>query len=68
MTAEQCRLVYVAATRAKDLLVVSRPAKGGGRNRPWQMLEPYLAKVPALTIPAVPVPTAPTLPDLSAIF
>jgi ATP-dependent helicase/nuclease subunit A len=64
-TAEQCRLVYVAATRAKDLLVVSRLAKGGGRNRPWQLLEPYLVGVPALAIPAVSVPPAPSLPDLS---
>jgi ATP-dependent helicase/nuclease subunit A len=64
-TAEQCRLVYVAATRAKDLLVVSRPERGGGRNRPWQMLEPYLAKVPRLTIPPVPLPLPLTPPELS---
>jgi ATP-dependent helicase/nuclease subunit A len=64
--AEQYRLVYVAATRARDLLVVSRPAKASGRNRPWQMIEPYLAKVPALAIPVASIPSAPTLPDLSA--
>ena len=64
--AEQRRLLYVAATRARDLLVVSRPANAGGRSRPWQMLEPYLAKAPALAVPPVAVPPAPTLPDLSA--
>jgi ATP-dependent helicase/nuclease subunit A len=64
--AEQRRLLYVAATRARDLLVVSRPAKASGRSRPWQMLEPYLAKATALAIPPVAVPPAPTLPDLSA--
>ena len=61
-----CQLVYVSATRTRDFLIVSRPEKGGGRNRPWQVLEPYLAKAPPLAIPTVPVPTAPTLPDLSA--
>ena len=64
--AEQRRLLYVAATRARDLLVVSRPANAGGRSRPWQMLEPYLAKAPALAVPPVAVPSAPMLPDLSA--
>ena len=64
--AEQRRLLYVAATRARDLLVVSRPANAGGRSRPWQMLEPYLAQVPRLAVPPVAVPPAPTRPDLSA--
>jgi ATP-dependent helicase/nuclease subunit A len=63
--AEHCRLVYVAATRAKDLLVVSRPEKGGGKNRPWQMIEPYLAKVPRLAIPPLPLPLPLTRPELS---
>jgi ATP-dependent helicase/nuclease subunit A len=64
--AEQRRLLYVAATRARDLLVVSRPAKAGGRPRPWQMLEPYLAKAPALAAPPIAVPPAAPRPDLSA--
>jgi ATP-dependent helicase/nuclease subunit A len=64
--AEQRRLLYVAATRARDLLVVSRPANAGGRSRPWQMLEPFLVKAPALAVPPIAVPPAPTLPDLSA--
>lgn len=66
LEAEQRRLLYVAATRARDLLVVSRPAKTGGRSRPWQLLEPYLATAPMLAVPPVAVPPAPTLPDLSA--
>ena len=64
--AEQRRLLYVAATRARDLLVVSRPANAGGRSRPWQMLEQYLVAVPHLTVGPVAVPPPPTLPDLSA--
>ena len=64
--AEQRRLLYVAATRARDMLVVSRPANGGGRGRPWQRLEPFLAKAPALAVGPVAVPPAPTVPDLSA--
>jgi ATP-dependent helicase/nuclease subunit A len=63
--AEQCRLVYVAATRARDLLVVSRPSKASARKRPWQMLEPHLLKAPRLAIPPVALPSAPALPDLS---
>jgi ATP-dependent helicase/nuclease subunit A len=63
--AEHCRLVYVAATRARDLLVVSRPERGGGKNRPWQMLEPYLTTVRPLAIPPLPLPLPLTLPDLS---
>ncbi len=64
--AEQRRLLYVAATRARDLLVVSRPARAGGRGRPWQMLEPYLAKAALLTVPPIAVPPAVARPDLSA--
>jgi len=66
LEAEQRRLLYVAATRARDLLVVSRPANAGGRSRPWQMLEPFLVKAPALAVPPVAVPPTPKLPDLSA--
>jgi ATP-dependent helicase/nuclease subunit A len=65
LNAEQCRLLYVAATRARDLLVVSRPAKAGSGNRPWKMLEPYLVKAAPLQVPVVGVPPVPPLPDLS---
>ena len=34
LDAEESRLLYVAATRAKDMLVVSRWAKGGGKGTP----------------------------------
>jgi ATP-dependent helicase/nuclease subunit A len=64
--AEQRRLLYVAATRAKDLLVVSRPARADKGKRPWQLLEAYLTKATALTIPPASLPSAPPLPDLSA--
>jgi ATP-dependent helicase/nuclease subunit A len=66
LEAEQRRLLYVAATRARDLLVVSRPAKVGRGNRAWEMLESYLAKATKLAIPLVPMPPAPTLPDLGS--
>jgi ATP-dependent helicase/nuclease subunit A len=65
LEAEQRRLLYVAATRARDLLVVSRPANAGARSRPWQMLEPFLAKTRVLAVPPVAVPSPPTVPDLS---
>jgi len=64
--AEEQRLLYVAATRAKDLLVVSRWAKSGGRGiRSWALLDKYLAGTPELTIPAVTMPAPSGLPDLS---
>jgi ATP-dependent helicase/nuclease subunit A len=65
LDAEQCRLVYVAATRAADLLVVSRPARAGGKDRPWRMLEPHLTRAPLLRVPPVAVPLPLGLPDLS---
>jgi ATP-dependent helicase/nuclease subunit A len=63
--AEGVRLAYVAATRARDLLVVSRPANAD-KARAWQLLEPHLLRAAALTIPPAAVPAAPPLPDLSA--
>jgi ATP-dependent helicase/nuclease subunit A len=64
--AEERRLLYVAATRAKDLLVVSRWAKSGGKSpRSWGLLDKYLAGTSELTIPAVTVPAPGGLPDLS---
>jgi len=52
--AEEDRLLYVACTRAKELLVVSRWAKDGGRgSRPWAKLGPFLINVPELEIPSV---------------
>ncbi len=63
--AELRRLVYVAATRARDLLVVSRPVKPSRRSRPWELLEPYLIEVPRLTVPPVAMPLPLARPDLS---
>jgi ATP-dependent helicase/nuclease subunit A len=50
LDAEQTRLLYVAATRAKDVLVVSRGAKG--RTPAWTALDPYLGNVAELVVPA----------------
>lgn len=50
--AEEDRLLYVAATRARDLLVVScypHPDRG-----PWTKLYPALEEVPALEVPGAP--------------
>lgn len=69
--AEEARLLYVAATRARNLLVVSTyPAKAN--LSPWQPLEaflpddtPVLAK-PAVKPPQEPPPPAPLTPELLA--
>jgi ATP-dependent helicase/nuclease subunit A len=51
--AEENRLLYVAATRARDLLVVGRWAKAGGRGvRAWAAYDPWLASAPELKVPA----------------
>lgn len=51
--AEQIRLLYVAATRARDVLVVSTyPAKEEGA---WSQLAPALMDVPELPLAEVPV-------------
>ena len=45
--AEQIRLMYVAATRAKNMLVVSTYA-GNARIKPWMTIDEALAGVPEL--------------------
>lgn len=46
---ERQRLLYVAATRARDLLVVGRwTGTHGSAIRPWQELEPFLNGCPEL--------------------
>jgi ATP-dependent helicase/nuclease subunit A len=53
LAAEESRLLYVAATRARDLLVVGRWAKsGGGGVRAWEAFAPFLSGVPELPVPA----------------
>ena len=61
--AEERRLLYVAGTRAKHLLVISRAPNAGARGTPsWAPLEPYLAAAPQLSVPAeVPLPEGPTM-------
>ena len=65
VAAERLRLLYVAGTRAKDLLIVSRSANAG-RNKPWREFEGYLAGVPALKVPLVKPVTRKLGADLSA--
>ncbi len=69
LQAEQVRLRYVAATRARELLVVSRydgkPTEAGTFSWPWLVFEPFLKDAPELDIPeAKPLPKAPEV-DLS---
>jgi ATP-dependent helicase/nuclease subunit A len=61
--AEERRLLYVAGTRAKHLLVISCAPNAGGRGTPsWAHLDPYLVGAPQLPIPAeVPLPAGPTI-------
>jgi ATP-dependent helicase/nuclease subunit A len=54
--AEGRRLLYVAGTRAKDLLVVSRWAGGG--SGPWHPFAPFLEEVPKLRVPDADAPAA----------
>ena len=50
LDAEETRLLYVAATRARDLLVVGRWAKPG-HGGPWGTFEQSLVRVPELPVP-----------------
>jgi ATP-dependent helicase/nuclease subunit A len=65
LQAELDRLLYVAATRAKDLLVIGRYAGNAGRNPAWPGLTEALANEPALNIPAAATTAAPPTVDLS---
>jgi len=47
LDAEESRLLYVAATRARDLLVVST-YEGKPEINPWHPFDPYLADIPGL--------------------
>jgi ATP-dependent helicase/nuclease subunit A len=61
LDAEEDRLLYVAATRAKDVLVVgraTRPAKNGA----WSGLDDFLTDAPELSVPdQVSVPASATV-------
>ena len=66
LDAEVDRLLYVAATRAKDTLVVSRyGGKAGGRTPAWDALSAKMSGAPALVIPAAVAPIVPAAVDLS---
>jgi ATP-dependent helicase/nuclease subunit A len=66
-TAEEDRVLYVAATRARDMLVVGRYAGTVGNRTPaWDVLSAQMAAAPVLSIPAaVSLKAAPAV-DLSA--
>ena len=65
LQAEEIRLLYVAGTRAKELLVVGRWAKPNGSKRSWGMFEPFLVGMPELNVPgSVKLPAAESV-DLS---
>ena len=67
LAAEEHRLLYVSATRARDLLVVGRWAKsGGGGVRAWEAFAPFLSGVPELPVPAKVSAPAARPADLSA--
>jgi ATP-dependent helicase/nuclease subunit A len=67
LEAEHTRLLYVAATRAKDVLVVSRWNKRGTRTFAWQEFEPHLDRIhaPELVVPATIRLPPPAKMDLS---
>jgi ATP-dependent helicase/nuclease subunit A len=62
LDAEVHRLMYVAATRARDLLVIGRRPEGSGKSAAWAAFDPYLVGVPELVVPAsVTLPPAATV-------
>ena len=62
--AEVTRLLYVAATRARDLLVVGQSAKASG-NKAWGEFASFLSDCPELVIPPAPAEPHRPLPDVS---
>ncbi len=65
LDAEQTRLLYVAATRARDVLVVGRWAKSG-KTQAWVALGPHLSDFSELVVPASVADVAPESVDLTA--
>jgi ATP-dependent helicase/nuclease subunit A len=63
--AEKLRLLYVAGTRAKDLLVVCR-TDDPRKNKAWGAFDGYLRTMPELKVPSTPRVPKREVPDLSA--
>jgi ATP-dependent helicase/nuclease subunit A len=63
LAAETDRLLYVAATRAKDVLVVCRCS--GKKGNAWAELAPFLPAASELPVPAAANPPAAAKSDLS---
>jgi ATP-dependent helicase/nuclease subunit A len=64
---EERRLLYVAATRAQDALVVGRwEGTGGHGRRSWIAFEPFLSAARELKVPRGVTPPRPQWVDLSA--
>jgi len=51
-SAEEMRLMYVAATRARNIVIVSTYPFISGEKRAWAVLDDALAEIPELKIPA----------------
>ncbi len=68
LDAEERRLVYVAATRAEDILVVSKYA-GNTEKGPWSELYPFLEGHAELPDPDIQVPSRASteMPDFGAV-
>ncbi len=67
LDAELDRLLYVAATRARDLLIVGRyQGTRGNRKAAWDVLAAATQDAPALSIPGRVALPAPPAVDLSA--
>jgi ATP-dependent helicase/nuclease subunit A len=62
--AEITRLLYVASTRARDLLVIGQCDKAGN-NKAWNEFSSYLASCPELVRSQSPMQEAERLPDVS---
>lgn len=51
-SAEEMRLMYVAATRARNIMVVSTYAYVTGERRAWAVLDDTLGDIPELNVPS----------------
>jgi ATP-dependent helicase/nuclease subunit A len=55
LSGEALRLIYVAATRARNLLVISHYQRKSGSG-PWDILYPFLGNIPELECPTLDIP------------